>query len=201
MSCRVVAASSRQQQRWLKGSVLGWHSTWTMDRLRRCYWVPTTVSRPNTSRLLLVGNLEEWSLSAKASHTEHATRNNRNAMCSHHTRHTDSRSSHASTLFSRWWWSLRAHLTLSPRKNYNDMSLCSKDIDYQRVSTFFGPLCIYIYIYIRVCVCVLWRFSTATNRKSLWGASRSDRFYTRPSSQGDNRVTPCFLLVGQSSRK
>jgi hypothetical protein len=30
-----------------------------------------------------------------------------------------------------------------PRKNCNYMSLCSKDIDYQRVSTFFRPLCIY----------------------------------------------------------
>jgi hypothetical protein len=33
-------------------------------------------------------------------------------------------------------------LTLSPRKNCNYMSLCPKDINYQRVSTFFGPLCI-----------------------------------------------------------
>ncbi|PNF16785.1 hypothetical protein B7P43_G00864 [Cryptotermes secundus] len=36
----------------------------------------------------------------------------------------------------------RLSLCLSPRKNCNYMSLCSKDIDYQRVSTFFGPLCI-----------------------------------------------------------
>jgi hypothetical protein len=35
---------------------------------------------------------------------------------------------------------------MSEATNY--MSLCYKDTDYQRVSTFFGPLCIYIYIYI-----------------------------------------------------
>jgi hypothetical protein len=57
----------------------------------------------------------------------------RETMCSHHTRHTYSRSSAASTLFSRWWWSL----TPSPRKNCSYMSLCSRNIDYHRVSTFF----------------------------------------------------------------
>jgi hypothetical protein len=86
----------------------------TMDRSKRCYWVPTTVSRPNTSRLLPMRNLEGWSLSTKASHTECATRNHRSVMCSHHARHTDSRSSlsssAASTLFSRWWWSLQTHI-------------------------------------------------------------------------------------------
>jgi hypothetical protein len=45
----------------------GWNSTWTMDRSKRCYWVPTTVSRPNTSRLLPMGSLEGWSLSTEAS--------------------------------------------------------------------------------------------------------------------------------------
>jgi hypothetical protein len=90
--------------------VLGWHATWTMDRSKSCYWVPTTVSRPHTSRLLPMGNLEGWSLWTNASHT----RNHRSVVCSPHTRHTDSRSSlsssAASTLFSRWWWPLRTHI-------------------------------------------------------------------------------------------
>jgi hypothetical protein len=81
-----------------------------MDRSKRCYWAPTMVSWPNTFRLLPMGNLEEWSLSTKASHT----RNHRSVMCSHHTRHTDSRSSLSSSaawmLFSRWWWSLGTHI-------------------------------------------------------------------------------------------
>jgi hypothetical protein len=126
-------------------AVLGWPSTWTMDRSKKCYWVPTTVSRPNTSRLLPMRNLEGWSLSTKASHTERATRNHRSIMCSNHTRHTDNRSSlsssAASTLFSRWWWSLRTHImthVLPPRKNCNYMSLCSKYIVYKKMSTFFG---------------------------------------------------------------
>jgi hypothetical protein len=72
--------------------VLGWQSTWTMDRSKKCYWIPTTVSRPKTSRLLPLGNLEGWSLSTKASHTERATRNRRSV-----------------------WWSLRTDImTHSP---------------------------------------------------------------------------------------
>jgi hypothetical protein len=39
----------------------------TLPRRWRCYWVPTTVSRSNTSRLLPKGNLEGWSLSTKDS--------------------------------------------------------------------------------------------------------------------------------------
>jgi hypothetical protein len=121
-----------------------------MDGSKRRYWVPTTGSRPNTSRLLPMGNLEGWSLSAKASHTERATRNHRSVMCSHHTRHTDSRSllssSAESTLFSRWWWSLRTHIMTE--KN----SLCAriattchfvpKILAIKEWVHFFGPLCI-----------------------------------------------------------
>jgi hypothetical protein len=33
-------------------------------------------------------------------------------------------------------WHMCKHYTTVPRKNCNCMSLCSKDIDYQRVSTF-----------------------------------------------------------------
>jgi hypothetical protein len=50
------------------------------------------------------------------------------------------------------------HYTTVPRKNCNYMSLCSRDMDYQRVSTFFGPL----YMFIErarernVCMCGLW---------------------------------------------
>jgi hypothetical protein len=80
-------------------------TTWTKARSKRCYWVPTMVSRPNTSRLLPVGNLEEWSLT-KASHTEHATRTHRRVMCSHHTRHTDSHSSLSSSAASTLFWPL-----------------------------------------------------------------------------------------------
>jgi hypothetical protein len=65
-----------------------WISTWTKDRSKRSYWVPTTVSWLHTSRLVPMGNLEGWSLSTKASHT----RNHRSLTCSHDTRHTDSRS-------------------------------------------------------------------------------------------------------------
>jgi hypothetical protein len=67
----------------------------------------------------------------------------RSVVCRHHTGHTDSRnslsSSAASTLFSRWWWSLRTHtMTLSLRARiFNYMSFGSKDTDYQRVRTFF----------------------------------------------------------------
>jgi hypothetical protein len=115
--------------------ILGWHSTWTMDRSKSCYWAPTMVSRPNTSRLLPMGNLEGWSLSTKASHTECATRN----------RVQPSQQTHWQPQFGfidavqPLMWSLRTHIifTLSPRKNCNYMSLCSKDIDYKRVSTFF----------------------------------------------------------------
>jgi hypothetical protein len=34
-------------------------------------------------------------------------------------------------------WHMCKHYTTIPRKTCNYMSLCSKDIDYQRVSTFF----------------------------------------------------------------
>jgi hypothetical protein len=49
-------------------------------------------------------------------------------------------------------WHVCKHYTTVPRKNCNYMSLCSKDINYQRVSTFFGPLCICIFGLALCCV-------------------------------------------------
>jgi hypothetical protein len=124
-------ASCTQQQQSCPASTIDmsgrtWISTWTKDRSKRSYWVPTTVSWPHTSRLVPMGNLEGWSLSTKASHT----RNNGSVTCSHDTRHTDSRCLAAD---GRHFEHIMSH-SLSPRKNCIYMSLCSKDIDYQRVS-------------------------------------------------------------------
>jgi hypothetical protein len=50
---------------------------------------------------------------------------------------------------------MRKHYTTVSRKNCNHMSLCCKDIDYQRVSTFFGPLCIIISSIVNITITIL----------------------------------------------
>jgi hypothetical protein len=67
-------------------------------------------------------------------------------MCSRHTRHTDSRSSAASTLFSRWWWSLRTRNdSLSLRARIvTTCHFVPKILTIKEWIHFFWTLCIYL---------------------------------------------------------
>jgi hypothetical protein len=102
----------------------------------KCYWkyenskeVRRQWQKESGTRPLISGiNLKPATLNAL-----------RETMCSLHTRHTDSRSSLSiDAVWPLMVVTLNAYNdSLSPRKNCNYMSLCSKDIDFQRVSTFF----------------------------------------------------------------
>jgi hypothetical protein len=85
----------------LRKAVLKWYWKYENSKEVQRQWQNEFGTQPPTRQT--IARIQD---KFEASHTECATRNHRSVMCSHHTRHTDNRSSlsssAASTLFSRW---------------------------------------------------------------------------------------------------